>query len=72
MTPPKNTKYMLAFVGIVNNYKDMWSRQSHLLHPLTAITSNKAKFKCTDVEKKLLMISSVLSPATPISRPEFQ
>ena len=30
----------------------MWSRRSHLLHPLTAITSNKVKFKWTDVEQK--------------------
>ena len=30
----------------------MWARWSHLLHPLTALTSNKVKFKWNDVEQK--------------------
>ena len=30
----------------------MWARRSHLLHPLTALTSNKVNLKWTDVEQK--------------------
>ena len=30
----------------------MWARRSHLLHPLTALTPNKVKFKWTDMEQK--------------------
>ena len=30
----------------------MWSRQSHILHTLTTLTSPKVKFKWTDVEQK--------------------
>ena len=30
----------------------MWTRCSHPLHPLTALTSPKVKFKWTDVEQK--------------------
>ena len=30
---------------------DIWARQLHLLHPLTALTSKKVKFKWTDVEQ---------------------
>ena len=52
MTPPNNTKEVCSFIGIVNYYKDMWSRLSYLLHPLTALTSNKVKFKWTEVEKR--------------------
>ena len=52
MTPPNNTKGLHAFIGIVNYYRDMWSRRSYLLHPLTVITSNKVKFKWTDMEQK--------------------
>ena len=30
----------------------MWDRRSHLLQNLTALKSNKVRFKWTDVEKK--------------------
>ena len=52
MTPPKNTKQVWAFVGIMNYYRYIWARQSHLLHPLTALTLPKVEFKWTDVEGK--------------------
>ena len=31
----------------------MWAKRSHLLQPLTALTSNKVKFKWAHVEQKL-------------------
>ena len=49
MTPPKNQKLVRVFIGLVNYYRDMWSRQSHLLKPLTSLTSDKLIFKCTGV-----------------------
>ena len=52
MKPPNKTKEVRAFMGIVNYYRDMWTRRSHLLHPLTALASNKVKFKWADVEQK--------------------
>ena len=52
MTPPNNTKVVRALIGIVNYYRDMCSIRSHLLHPLTALTSNKVKFKWTDMEQR--------------------
>ena len=53
MTPPKNTKEVRAFIGIVNYYRYMWAKRSHLIHPLTALTPNKVKLKWTDVEQIL-------------------
>ena len=47
--PPINIKQVRAFVGLVNYYRYIWS---HLLQPLTALTSTKIKFKWTDVEQK--------------------
>ena len=52
MTPPKNMRDLSAFVGLLKSYRDIWYRRSHLLHPLTALTSTKVKFKWTDVEQK--------------------
>ena len=53
MNPTKNTKEVCAFMGIVNYYRDMGYRGSHLLHTLTALTSPKVKFKWTDMEHKV-------------------
>ena len=52
MTPPIYQKQVHSFIGLVNYYRDMWAKQSHLLQPLTELTSNKLKFKCTDVGQK--------------------
>ena len=51
--PPKNMKQLWEFIGIINYYRDMWARQSHLLHPLTALMLPKVDFKWTDVEQKV-------------------
>ena len=52
MTQPNNTREVHALLDLLNYYRDIWDRQSHLLHPLTSLTSPKAKFKWTDVEHK--------------------
>ena len=49
MIPPKNTREVRIFIGILIYYRNMWARRSHLLYPLTALTSNKVKFKLNDV-----------------------
>ena len=45
---------MHASVGLLNYYRYMWAKQSHLIQHITAITSTKVKFKRTDVEQKAL------------------
>ena len=53
MTPSKNTQEVRLFIVIVNYCRDMWSRRAHPFHYLTELTSNKLKFKLTDLEQKL-------------------
>ena len=53
MTPPKNTIEVRTMIRILNYYKDMWSRRSHLLHLLTALTSTKVMFKWDNMENKV-------------------
>jgi hypothetical protein len=41
---PQNRRELRSFIGIINYYRDMWVRRSHILNPLASLTSNKAKW----------------------------
>ena len=63
---------MRAFVGLVKYYRDMWDKQSHLLQPLTALTSTKVKFKWTDVEQQAFDKNKLIVPRnTLLIYPDF-
>ena len=51
ITPPIDQKQVCSFIGLVNYYMDIWGKRSYLLQLLTALTSNKVKFKWTPVEQ---------------------
>ena len=52
MTQPKTNLQVHAFAVLVNKYRYMWSRRSHLLQPSTALTSDKVTFQWTYVEQQ--------------------
>ena len=52
MMPSNNIIQVRAFLGLLNYYIDMWSRRSHLLQPLTTLTSTEVKFKWTDFQQQ--------------------
>ena len=54
MKPPTYQKEVRKFIGVVNYYCNMWPRMSHMLAPLTRITSNKSKFEWIKVEQDAL------------------
>ena len=72
MTPPKNTKQVHVYIGVINYYIDMWDRRSHILHPLTALTSPKVKCKWTDVEQRVFdEIKRTINHNTLLAYPYF-
>ena len=38
IAPPKTKRELRRFIGIVNYYRDMWTRRSHILAPLAKLT----------------------------------
>ena len=48
---PKTRKELRSFIGVVNYYRDMWVRRSHVLAPLAALTSKTVKWRWTSKEQ---------------------
>ena len=46
--PPTAWNYIRRFIGMVNYYRDMRPKRSHMLAPLSSLTSSKVKWECMD------------------------
>ena len=42
---PENVKELCSFLGVVQYYRDIWRRRSHLVSPLTDLTAECGKSK---------------------------
>jgi len=73
LTPPKNQRQLRRFLGMVNYYRDMWQRRSHILTPLTALSSKKAKWIWGDEQQKAFEETKrVISQETILAFPNFE
>ena len=69
---PKTKKELRSFIGVVNYYRDMWIRRSHVLAPLAALTSKDAKWKWTDEHRKSFNdIKNIISREVMLAYPDF-
>lgn len=72
IAPPKNIKQLRRFLGMVNYYRDMWLRRSHILTPLNALLSKNTKWRWTDIEQRAFEnIKRVMSRETLLHYPDF-
>ena len=69
---PKNVKQLRTFLGMVNYYRDMWRRRSHLLAPLSALLSKKKNFDWTEeCQQSFEEIKRVISQEAMLAFPDF-
>ena len=69
---PKNRKELRSFIGVVNYYRDMWVRRSHVLAPLAELTSKTKKWKWEEKHSKAFaMAKRIIAKETLLAFPNF-
>ena len=72
MKPSAPQKEVRKFIGVINCYRNMWPRRSHMLAPLTILTSIKRKFRWTQVEQDAFdKIKRIVARDTLLTCPYF-
>ena len=69
---PKNRKQLRSFIGVVNYYRDMWLRRSHILAPLASLTSDKVKWEWGPKQSAAFaMAKRVIAREAMLAYPDF-
>ncbi len=69
---PKNRKELRSFIGVVNYYRDMWVRRSHVLAPLASLTSNNTKWEWGPKQSAAFrMAKRIMAKETILAYPDF-
>ena len=69
---PKSRKQLRSFIGVVNYYRDMWIRRSHVLAPLAKLTSKSAKWQWGPKEAQAFkMAKKIMAKEALLAYPDF-
>ena len=72
MKPPRNVKDVRHFIGMVNYYRYMWKRRSHLLAPLSKLTGRNARFEWKEEQQRAFEeIKAAVSKEVLLSFPDY-
>ncbi len=72
MQPPRTVRHVRHFLGLVNYYRDVWRRRSHILAPLTELTKKNRPFRWgSDEQTAFERIKQMVSRETLLSFPDF-
>ena len=70
--PQKTRRQLRCFLGMVNYYRDMWKRRSHILSPLSRLISKSVKFESTEKEQKAFEDAKrMIQKETMLAYPKF-
>ena len=65
-------KDLRRFIGMVNYYRNMWIRQSHVLAPLAALTRKMVEFKWkAEHQKAFDTMKKIISREVLLAYPDF-
>ena len=69
---PKKKKDLRRFIGLINYYRYMWRKRSHLLAPLSELTAKNVPFKWTaECERSFKELKRVVSREVLLSFPDY-
>jgi hypothetical protein len=72
IAPPQNRRKLRKFIGIVNYYRDMWIRRSHVLAPLATLTSKSTKWRWGERKQWAFnKMKQIISKETLLCYPDF-
>ena len=73
LKPPRTTKELKSLLGMVQYYRDMWPRRSHILVPLTdASSSKKKKLDWTkEMDKAFIQMKQIIAQETILALPDY-
>jgi len=73
LSPPKTKRQLRHFLGMVNYYRDMWRKRSHVLAPLTGLVSPNVKFIWGKEQQEAFEeIKHKVSQETLLAFPDFE
>jgi hypothetical protein len=72
-SPPKTKRQLRHFLGMINYYRDMWQKRSHMLAPLIGLVSPLFKYKWGEEQQKAFdEIKQKAKQETLLAFPDFE
>ena len=72
LQPPSNKRQLRRFLGMINYYRDIWRQRSHILTPITAMSSNTARWQWEPKHANAFQeIKRIIAKETILAFPDF-